>query len=269
MSEKLGAARSAILLFSRAARSSMANAAAYRGDFIIGLAVTLLFELLTPLATILIYRSSSMAGFPGWKMEEVLVLQAVFLISRGIAFPLFFGVVWVVFNLVREGRFELILLRPRSPLLVALSQGLDVPGFVRLVGGLVLLLWSAGRLDAIQARAILPFLLMLGLSVLTLFACALFMSGSLFVWVGNSRVSELLDSILLFAQYPGSIFSSGAQLIMAVVVPVSMVALFPAEVLLGRSDALLLPATGACLAFFALGLAFWNHMSGKYTGAGG
>jgi ABC-2 type transport system permease protein len=265
----MGSARSMLMLFSRAARGSMAKAAAYRGDFIVGLVVALLFEFLTPLATILIYRSSAMTGFPGWKMEEVLVLQAVFLISRGIAFPLFFGLVWVVFESVREGRFELILLRPRSPLLVALSQGLDMPGFVRLLGGLALLLWSAGRMGGIQARSILPFLLMLGLSALTLFSCALFMAGSLFVWVGNSRVSELLDSILLFAQYPGSIFSSGLQLVLAAVVPVSMVALFPAEVLLGRPDALVLPGIGASLAFFALGLGFWNFMRGKYAGAGG
>ncbi len=255
-------------LWGRAFRSSFANQAAYRGDFILNLAVSLLFEMLAPLATILTYASTDGAGFPGWTMEEALLIQAVFLLARGIAFPLFFGIVWVVFNQVREGTFELTLLRPRSPLLVAIAAGVDVSGFGQLAGGLLLFGWIVGKL-AIDATRILLFLPILGLSVLTLLACALFMSGTLFVWIGNARVLELLDSILIFGRYPGSIFSSLFQLSLAVLIPVSMIALFPAEVLLGRTNGLLYLGIPACLAFLGLSVAFWNHMCGKYAGGGG
>ncbi len=256
-------------LWARAFRSSFANQAAYRGDFIMNLVVSLLFEMLTPLATVLAYGATDGAGFPGWTMEEALLIQAVFLVSRGIAFPLFFGIVWVVFNQVREGTFELTLLRPRSPLLVAVTAGVDVSGFGQLAGGLLLLGWTVNRLGAVTPERVLLFLPLLGLSVLTLLGCALFMSGTLFVWIGNSRVLELLDSILIFGRYPGSIFTSGFQFFLAALIPVSMIALFPAEALLGRTNGLLLAGIPASLVFFGLGVVFWNHMCGKYAGGGG
>lgn len=261
--------RSLVLLWKRAFRSSFANQAAYRGDFILNLLVSLLFEMLTPLATVLTYGATGGAGFPGWTMEEALLIQAVFLVSRGIAFLLFFGMVWVVLSQVREGTFELTLLRPRSPLLVAITAGVDVSGFGQLAGGLVLLGWTLQRMGAIAPGRIVIFLPLLGLSVLTLLACALFMSGTLFIWIGNSRVMELLDSVLIFGRYPSSIFSSGLQFVLAIVIPVSMIALFPAEALLGRANGLMIPGAFASLIFLGLGVVFWNHMCGKYAGGGG
>jgi ABC-2 type transport system permease protein len=154
-------------------------------------------------------------------------------------------------------------------LLVAVTTGVDVSGFGQLGGGLLLLAWTLSRIEGLTPERVLLFLPLLALSVLTLLAFALFMSGTLFVWIGNSRVLELLDSILIFGRYPGSIFSSGFQLFLAVLIPVSMVALFPAEAMLGRTNGLLIPGAFASLVFFGLGVIFWNHMCGKYAGGGG
>ena len=84
-----------------AAKNSLAACSAYRGDFFLTLLVSVLFELITPLVTVLIYGSGS--SFPGWTMGEALLIQAIFLMARGIAFPCFFGIVWTVFEQVREG----------------------------------------------------------------------------------------------------------------------------------------------------------------------
>lgn len=254
-------------LLSQAAKNSFAVRAAYRMDFILSLIVTIVFEAVTPLVTILIYGTGS--SFPGWSMGEALLIQGIFLLSRGIAFPLFFGAVWTVFEQVREGTFELTLLKPRSPLLVVLAQSVDVEGFGRLFGGVALFIFALSRIPAPGILQVLLFLALLGLSILVLFSFVLIMAGSLFVWVGNGRVLEVMESVMIFAQYPGSIYGRVFQLVLAVLVPAAMIAFLPAQALLGRPEPITLAAAPACAAFFLASLALWRAMLRRYAGGGG
>ena len=254
-------------ILGRAARISFAERAAYRGDFFLSLGVSVLFEMITPLVTVLIYGSGS--SFPGWTMGEALLIQAIFLCSRGIAFPCFFGIVNTVFDQVREGSWELTLLKPRSPLLIAIAASLDVQGFGRLAAGIALLVYSLGLIPAPGLPQILLFAGLFLLSLLVLFSFALIMAGSLFVWVGNGRVYEVMESVLMFAQYPGSIFSQGFQFVLSILIPAAMIAFLPAQALLGRAEPLTAVSAPACAAFFALSLIFWRRMMRRYTGGGG
>ncbi len=102
-----------------------------------------------------------------------------------------------------------------------------------------------------------------------LFALALLMAGSLFVWVGNGRVFEVMESVLLFAQYPGSIYGRAVQLALAVILPVGMIAFLPAQALLGRAGPLTLASAGASALFVLLALAFWRAMLRRYASGGG
>jgi ABC-2 type transport system permease protein len=254
-------------LFGRAVKVAFASRAAYRADFGLSVLMTVLLELVTPLVTILIYGSGS--SFPGWSMGEALLIQAIFLLSRGIAFPWFFGIVGTVFERVREGTFELTLLKPRSPLLVCMAESFDVQGLGRLLGGVALFVYALGRVPAPGPLQILLFTALLVLSILTLFAFALLMAGSLFVWVGNGRVYEVAESVLLFAQYPGSIYGRTFQLVLAVLLPAAMIAFLPAQALLGRPEPITVASAPACVAFFLAAIAFWRAMVKRYAGGGG
>jgi ABC-2 type transport system permease protein len=256
-----------LLLFGRALRTSFAERAAYRGDFLLSFLVSFLLELVAPLVTLLIYRSGT--SFAGWTMEEALLIQAVFLLSRGIAFPLFFGMVWVVFEQAREGTFEITLLKPRSPLLLTMLRGLDIEGVSRMLGGILLVILAVRGLPAPGLTGWLCFALFLFLSVLILFGFALMLAASLFVWIGNGRVIELLEAVLVFSRYPGTIFGKPLQWFFALGLPLSMIALFPAEALLGRFSLPMFLAIPAALGFLGLGWLFWNRMIRRYAGGGG
>ena len=254
-------------LAGQAARISFAARAAYRGDLVLSLLVTILFEAVTPLVTVFIYGRGS--SFPGWSLREALLIQGIFLIARGIAFPCFFGIVWTVFEQVREGTFELTLLKPRSPLVVVLVESFDVVGGGRFLGGAALFLFALGSMPAPGLTHVLLFLALLALSILTLFAFALLMAGSLFVWVGNGRVQEVMESVMVFAQYPSSLYGRAFQLVLAVILPASMIAFLPAQALLGRPAPITLVSAPACIAFFFASLAFWRAMVRRYAGGGG
>jgi ABC-2 type transport system permease protein len=257
----------ALAFLARAMKVSVAERAAYRGDFLISLLVTLLFELATPLVTVMVYGSGS--AFPGWSLDEALVLQAVLLISRGIAFSFFFGMVWVVLDQAREGTFELTLLKPRSPLLVVLALGMDPQALIRLLGGGLLLAYALSRLPPPSPGNLLAFVALLAVSLLLLFACALVMAGALFVWIGNSRVFEVLESLLGFSRYPATVYQRSAQFLFAVILPVSAIAFFPAAVLLGKEASFLAWTVPASLALAALAFLFWKAMIRRYSSGGG
>ncbi|MBN2509745.1 MAG: ABC-2 family transporter protein [Spirochaetales bacterium] len=256
-------------IWQRGLKSAVANRIAYRGDFFISLAVMLLFEAVTPLLTFLIYGLTNGRGFPGWSLFEVLLIQSVFLLSRGISQPFFWGLVWTVHQQVREGIFELTLLKPRSEILVCMTMNIDIQSFGRFAGGLAFFIFVLSRLPAPGLSGVLSFLLLFSLSLAMMFSLALIMAGTLFVWVGNSRLMELMETLLEFAKYPGSIFTSVFQLVTAVVLPVAMVALFPARALLGRPQPWLWGSMAAVCCFAAAALGFWKYMVKKYTGAGG
>jgi ABC-2 type transport system permease protein len=248
-------------------RISFATRAAYRGDFLLSVLVTVLLEAVTPMVTVLAYGAG--AQFPGWSMREALLVQGTFMLARGVAYPCFFGMIWTVFEEVREGTFELTLLRPRSALVVTLAKSFDVHGFGQLLGGAGLFGWALAGLPRPGAAQVALFAALLSLSVLVLFAMALFMAGSLFVWVGNARVLEVSEAVMLFAQYPASIYARAFRTLLATAVPVAMVAFLPAQALLARAEPITALASVCSLGFLAAGLAFWRAMLRRYAGGGG
>jgi len=95
--------------------TAMARALAYRLNFALSMLITLCFNLFFPLTTILIYNSG--ASFPGWTFFEVLLIQSIFTLSLGLACVLFSNVLWSTMQYIREGSFEVVLLRPVNPFL--------------------------------------------------------------------------------------------------------------------------------------------------------
>jgi ABC-2 type transport system permease protein len=139
----------------------------------------------------------------------------------------------------------------------------------KLFGGLVLASIALWHLPSPSAMQWLTFVVLMAFSQLVLFGCALIMSGTVFKWVGNGRVLEMFDAVADFGNYPLSIFSKSAQSVISVVLPIAMIAHFPAAMLLGAETPLLLPSLIATLIFVFLSFAFWRWMLTQYTSAGG
>ncbi|WP_219833986.1 ABC transporter permease [Paenibacillus sp. R14(2021)] len=259
--------RGSIAAFLSVMRTVVASRLAYRGDLYFSMLVTLLGETVLPLITLLIYRSG--ASFPGWSLSEVMLIQAVFMLAKGLAYPFFFGMVYNTLDRVQDGTFDVLLLKPRSALFMTLVTGFSIDGLGRLLGGLALFLIALTGVHVPGAAAWLGFIMLMVMSVCILFASALFMSGMLFHWVGSSRVYEIHDSITAFGRYPRTIYAKPLQWILTYVLPVAMIAFLPASTLLGRANAGLAGAIAFSVVFLAAGLLFWHGMLRKYSSAGG
>ncbi|MGN7760813.1 ABC transporter permease [Paenibacillus sp. 22594] len=247
--------------------SAVQSAAAYRMNFIVSSLITLVGNILFPLVTLLIYRAGT--SFPGWSLYEVLLIQSVFTMSSGLSSVIFGGVLWTTMSHVREGSFEVILLKPLNPLFYIVATTFSTDSIGLLLGGISLFIFSAAHVGAISALYWLQFtgLFIAGTAVLA--GLSLMMAAMSFKWVGNSRISELADSVLHIGKYPLPIFPKAVQAVASMIIPVGMVGFFPASALLGRAQASDFAAILPCFLFLAAGVWIYRHMIRLYEGVGG
>lgn len=256
-----------VRLYLMALKNSFASRIVYRADFFFSAVMILISELIIPFITLLIYKTG--AAFPGWSMNEVLLLQGIFLISRGCANLLFFGLVWNTLNRVRDGTYDILLIKPSSTLFLSVATNFEPDSIGIVMSGFIVCLFSLTKLPEINVMNIFAFLLLFLLSLIILFSFALLMAGSVFKWVGNSRIYEIFDSIASFGNFPRSIFTSAFQTIISYVVPIAAIGFLPASVLLGKRTEGIPQTVLVCIAFLFLSLGFWKRMLTKYTSAGG
>ncbi|MBB3112731.1 ABC-2 type transport system permease protein [Paenibacillus phyllosphaerae] len=248
-------------------KTKLAEQMAYRSHFFLSLAMLIAGDLVVPLITLLVYRSG--ASFPGWTLHEAMLIQAVFTLAKGIAFPFFFGMVGSTLVHVREGTFDLLLLKPRPVLFMSMLSGFDPDDFGRVVSGGVLLAFALSGLPSPAALDWFIFLLLFAASVAVLASFSFIMAALLFRWVGSSRVYDIFDAVTSFGMYPGTIFSKAFQQLFTYVLPIGMIAFVPAQALLGQGEWGTAVMALAAVVFLLLGTVFWHRMLRSYTSAGG
>lgn len=246
-------------------RNSFAAAAAYRANLIFCISMTIVGDLIVPMVSILIYSGG--AGFAGWGMYEILLIQGVFILSRGIAGTFFFGMVSSTLYMVVDGTFDLLLIKPASTLLVSLSGNFDTDSVGSILTGVVLTCVACIKTGG---AANLPlFLVLLAFGLIVMFGFTLLMSGSVFKWVGNSRVYEIFDAIIQFGNYPASIYPKPMLYTVSYLLPVALIGYYPAAALMGTPISGLAFLLLSSALFFAVCLVFWRLMLKSYTSAGG
>lgn len=241
---------------------------AYRFDFITGIVVSLASEMLLPIIVLLIYSSG--ATFPGWRYEEVLLIQGVFIMSTALANTLFFRLVALVLEHVREGTFDLFLIKPVPVSLSAIGMSFSFEGIFVFLGGLALFVYALAALPSPSALGWLQFILVFILAAVVLLGFTFILAATAFKWVGNSRLFEIFESMTQFGRYPVSVYPKVFRAVITYVFPVALLGPIPAAILM-RPDSLthLLLAVIFAAVFLSVGYLIWRAMLQSYTSAGG
>jgi ABC-2 type transport system permease protein len=170
---------------------------------------------------------------------------------------------------IREGSFEVVLLRPVNPLFYLIATNFDTGSFGLLIGGSVMFGIAIAHTGVVSLAAIAQFIILFlgGFAVMTGFQMV--MAATSFKWVGNDRLPEILDSILSFGKYPISIFPRAIRMLTSYIIPVAMIGFYPASALLGRLDPIVLIAVVPCVLFMVFGIWLYQYMVRLYEGVGG
>lgn len=256
-----------VRIFIQMIKTSLASAFSFRANFFVNLTISLLSNLLVPLVTILIYQSG--AAIPGWSFYQALLVQAVFMLSTGLCAPLFYGMVWVTMGHIREGSYDLLMVKPGSVIVLSIAGSIEPENIGGFIGGIGMFIYALLHLPAASVTNWLQFVFFFLSSVIVNLGFVLLMSATCFKWVGNSRIFEMYESITTFGRYPGTIFSRVLMSITSFVIPVATLGYLPAAALLNRSDSLMMFAFMPCLVFLGAGILLFRFMVYKYQSAGG
>lgn len=256
-----------LLIYRECMKVAFAAASTYRLNFIINCIIMLIGDILFPLITILIYGSG--AGFEGWTVYEVLLIQSVFTMSMAIADMTFHGILWATMGHVREGNLEMVLILPVDTMFLLMARTFSIDAVGLFIGGLSIFMVALFHIPVPSLWMWLQFgaLFIIGLSVMM--GIALLMAATSFKWVGNSRIPEIFDSIRSFGQYPQNIFPKAILMITSLIVPVAMIGYFPAVALLGENNRTMLFMVIPCIIFLFLGILIYRYMVRLYQGVGG
>jgi len=261
------ALRRHIKLYFQCLKTILNGEMAYRLNFILGMIMTFCGNILFPLITLLIYANGQ--SFPGWTFWQVLLIQSIFTISSGISGTFFDGIFWNTNNCIREGTLDVILLKPVNSLFYMAATTVNLNGFSYIIGGFIMLLIAAPHCAVITLGGICNFLLFGLAGIFVLLGSTLIMSATAFKWIGNSRIPEIFDSLQQFAKYPITVFPKAVQTIVTFIIPVGIVAFFPAQALMGQIQPVYYLSLIPCGIFAAFGIGLFRFMVHLYEGVGG
>ncbi len=243
-----------IKLFFISARLKIAKELSYRADFISGTVASMLYALIGPLTQYFIFINTN--GFPGWNINQVLLFQGIVLLFFGIRDMMFGEIQTTVQTLVEKGEFDIFLLKPFSTSGVLLTSGFRFSNiFVCQI-----------RVGVFQ---LLLFFLSLAASLVLYMAFILFCSALIIVFVKIGRITEIIEALLRFSQYPVQILPSALRVSFLVFFPLAIFAYIPAQILLRRLEAIAYMGFVVCIILFYLAKRTFYSSIRKYTSAGG
>jgi ABC-2 type transport system permease protein len=259
-----------LMLIGAHARSRMQ----YRLSFALDVAGTALISLLDFALVLILFHNAPLVG--GWTVHEVALLYGMAAVSFGCA-NLLVGHVEHLPEKVRDGTFDLVLVRPRGTLFQMVTSDFVVRQIGKILQAVGVLVWALAtvHVDWTLGRALLlPVALICGVVIFS----AVFVAGSciaFFVIDAREMQSAFTYGGSFLTQYPITIYGPWLRRLLAFIVPMAFVAYAPASYILGKDESSGLPdwaqlasplaAAGAAL---AVGL-LWRVCVRHYRSAGG
>lgn len=212
----------------------------------------------------------------GWNIDEMLFLFSILFLTYAIVVALFADL--RDFScMIREGRFDRLMVRPRGLLFQLILNNADVlatAGHGTL--GILLFFISAARVGIVwDATTILYYVGAIIGGVLIQGGIFIFFSALSFYFVETNSIREIFYwNMRKFAGYPISIYSKLIQMIMIYVVPFAFVNYFPAQYLLRKEDMMLYPEIYMYMAplvgvvLYGVAYVFWRMSVRRYTSTG-
>lgn len=246
----------------------------YRGSFVLDVTGSFLISFLDFFAILIVFHNVSTLGT--WNVHEVALLYSISMISFALT-DLLIGHLDLLPQKVRDGTFDLLLVRPRSSLLQVAALDFQLRRLGKAAQGGIVLAYALSTLDVQWTAGRVAMLLMTVPVGVVLFSAVWVAGSCIAFWTvdGGEFTNAFTYGGNFLTEYPIDLYSRWARRVLAYVVPLAFVAYFPALYILGKPDPLGLPralefagplvAGAACI----VAAAVWRTAVRHYRSAGG
>ena len=242
---------------------------AYKLNFILKMFAMITFDSFGPLLAFVIYNVSS--GIPGWNFSEFLLMQGAWTLTTGLTHLLFWGFSGRVIEGVRDGNYDLVLMKPANPLVLALATGADMDGSSRVAVGSVISIFALIKLGWIfNIVNFMSFVLLVIAAILFLLSLQVIIAAMAFLYVKSWTLMNIFDVLIDLGKNPLSVLGPIGMSFFTYCLPIGLAAFYPASALLGKIAIVnVIGMFFVGLTFFAFSAGLWSFGLKHYTSAGG
>jgi ABC-2 type transport system permease protein len=246
----------------------------YRTSFALDFVGVFLVTFLDFAAILVIFENVPQLG--GWSVEEVALLYGL----SGLAFAftdLAIGDLDLLTLQIREGTFDLVLIRPRGTLFQVVTSEFQIRRLGRIAQAAAILVyalahlnvdWTVGRVLIVPVTVVSSAVIFGAVWVAAI--CIVFWSIE-----GRETANTFTYGGQFFSQYPINVYAQWLRRLLAFVIPMAFVAYYPALYILDKPDPLSAPGwLRFCSPFVAVGACVvagfvWRFAVRHYRSAGG
>jgi ABC-2 type transport system permease protein len=263
-----------VVLWRRLVGAQVRSQLQYRTSFALDLGGAFLISFIDFLAVLVIFHNVHQLG--AWTVREVALLYALSSISFALT-DLAIGHFDQFPQKIRDGNFDILLVRPRSTLFQVIGSDFQLRRLGKAAQGVLVLVYALAALDLHWTAGRVAMLVVTVPAAIVIFSSIWVVGGCLAFWTtdGGEFTNAFTYGGNFLAQYPVDILSAWLRRFLAYLVPLAFVSYFPALYLLDKPDPLGLPhilrflsPLVAVLAAFVAGLV-WRFAVRHYRSAGG
>ena len=261
--DRSGAVRLALTFL----RVGVMNEVQYRANFFIQLVQSLLTIATGLTALALVFSHTDELG--GWSRPQLLAVMGVFTMVGGMIRSVIQPNMQRVVEDVREGRLDFALTKPADAQVLVSVRDVRLWQLTDVLVGLVVLVVALVQIgDAVTWRALVSFLGVLVVGLVSIYCFWLMLASASFWLVRMNEVQELFEGMYRAGQYPVGIYPGWLKYGLTFLVPLAFAVTVPSEAVTGR---LTWPAVAVAVAsavvLIVLSRALWRRGLRRYDGA--
>jgi len=176
-----------------------------------------------------------------------------------------------VIHAIREGEFDIHLVKPYNTMLYMLAISFDMDGLAEVLVGLAIITYSMIKLNlSVLTLGFLMYLVFIIAAFFVQIAVMVLVSSLAFLVVKSDALMHLYFKISDFVRYPVTVYHISIVFFLTFFLPLAISSFYPATALLkGVSLLTALTVLAPVVLFVAVSVFLWNLAMKSYTSAGG
>lgn len=180
---------------------------------------------------------SQISSINGWTIGQVLMVMGVSTLIGAFGSLTFFPFFWGFSADIRNGDFDLKLIKPIDVHFQSAIQWIDLEDMINLPLGIGLIIYSLAVLKiTITFPSLLLGSLLIICSLLMLLSLATLILSTAFRFVRTDAAMNLFWSVVNISRFPAKAIKGVSQFALILLIPVALITSVPAEVFMGKFD---------------------------------
>lgn len=240
----------------------------YKTDFLIGAFSTALTQFCGLFFIWVLFENVKQIN--GWTFYEITFIYGLLTLAKSLDMIFFDNLLDLGWEYIREGKFDIFMMRPISPLFQVLASRLQYDGLGLFLIGFLIVLKSVLALKL--SFGIFGFLMLIVFifnGTMILSAINLITSTAAFWTVNSHVVMESIASLQEFALYPITIYPKFISFLLTWIIPYAFASFYPANFFLNKGFmvySLFTPVIAIILWIIAIKI--WKFGIKNYTSTG-